>query len=321
MIVDAHTHVLDYRHWPTEWWHAVAEDWAGRKAGRRASDIEDRIESGLVDPDGSRLVASMDEAGVDLSILLPMDWGPDFTGTKAVTEMVAEGFRVAERHPGRILPFAGIDPRRPGAPDLMTGWLEQGARGLKLYPSCGWHPESDEAAALYAVCDAAAVPVLFHTGHPLPILDTALADPALLRGVAKSFPQMPIWLGHAGAPSWWREALELAAEFPNVRLEMSVWVWGDSTEADKELFTDHVAEALRTVGVSSLIFGSDNVSGAKERKPGFLKNVLDVYRELPERLAQRHVAFSPTDLDLILGGTALNDLQARDSLAQEGGRV
>lgn len=308
MIIDTHTHLLDYGHWPTEWWRWVAEDWASKEAGRSPSDVENRVEKGLVDTDGSRMVESMDSAGVDASVLLPIDWGPNFTTKTPIDEVVAHALSTSASHPGRFIPFGGIDPRRPEASELVSRWFETGARGLKLYPSCGWHPASDDAATVYALCNAARKPVLFHTGDPLPLLDRAYSDPSLLRDVAASFPDMPIWLGHAGAHRWWSEALDLAAEFSNVRLEMSVWVWDDSTADDKDRFVDHFSEALRTVGAGKILFGTDNVSGTKVRGPKFLRSIVDVYAELPDRLRARGQGFSQTDLGDVLGTNALRDL-------------
>lgn len=309
MIIDTHTHLLDTGHWPNEWWDWVAEDWAKVAPGRQPSMIRDKIEAGLIDPDGSRMIASMDAAGVDMSIILPIDWGLDFTGTKPITKVVEHARWLTELHPGRLLAFGSIDPRRPEATDLVSEWLQNGIRGLKLYPSCGWHPASDAATQVYELCHSAGVPVLFHTGDPLPVLDRDLSNPALLTDVATAFPNMPIWLGHAGAPLWWDEALSLAQTATNVSLEMSVWIWDDTPPAGVAQFVAKVAEAIGLLGVNRMIFGTDNVSGPRVRKHGFLTTVLAAYTNLPTTLKKHGVELSESDLALILGGNALRDLK------------
>jgi predicted TIM-barrel fold metal-dependent hydrolase len=150
--------------------------------------------------------------------------------------------------------------------------------------------------------------VLFHTGHPLPVLDTRLSNPILLRDIAATFPRLPLWLGHAGAPAWWEEAIQVAAAGPNVRLEMSVWLWDDS-DAEAELdFARKVLEAAGRVGPDRVIFGTDHVSGAKVRPDGFLQRVLGMYRRLPEHAAKLGTAITAEHMALILGGTAAADL-------------
>ncbi|MCR2811322.1 MULTISPECIES: amidohydrolase family protein [unclassified Microbacterium] len=308
MIIDTHTHLLDTGDWPNEWWKWVADDWAAQQRGRTPDQVIGRIEAGLIDPDGSRLISQMDGAGVDASVVLPIDWGPDFTGTRPITQTVAHVLDLARRHPGRLIPFAGIDPRREDASRLVAEWIESGARGLKLYPACGWDPVGDDARVIYELCNVAKLPVLFHTGDPLPLMDRDASNPALLSAVAADYPDMPVWLGHAGAPRWWREALTLSERFENVRLELSVWVWDDSTEEAKDILAAHVAEAVASVGARRLLFGSDNVSGRKVRGDDFQKIVLSIYRELPERVLAHGAVLTQEDLALVLGGNARRDL-------------
>jgi predicted TIM-barrel fold metal-dependent hydrolase len=311
LIIDAHTHLLDEGHWPSEWWDWVADDWAGKAPGRQPSAIRDRIEAGLIDPSGHRMVGHMDDCGVDKSVLLPIDWGPDYTGTRAPAAVVDKMLRLAHLYRGRFIPFGGIDPRRDGALELVTEWLERGIRGLKLYPGCGWDPTSDAAMEIYSLCAERTIPMLFHTGDPLPLLDREKSNPILLKEVVQTFSDLPVWLGHAGAPAWWPEALQVAECGPNVRLEMSVWAWGD-TDAEGELeFTRHVLEAGTVVGLDRVIFGTDHVSGAKVREPGFLDTVKGIYQRLPANAAALGQVITSAEMDLIMGGTAAHDLGVR----------
>jgi predicted TIM-barrel fold metal-dependent hydrolase len=308
LIIDTHTHLLDVGHWPNEWWDWVATDWASQKPGREASSIRGRIEVGLIDPGGERMLSRMDEAGVDMSVLLPIDWGPDFTGTLPIRAVVDQALALAESSGGRLIPFGGIDPRRDGAVELVTEWFDRGARGLKLYPSCGWDAASDAAMEIYAVCAARHAPVLFHTGHPLPLLDAERSHPLHLREVVLAFPEMPVWLGHAGAPLWWSEALDVAKAGPNVRLEMSVWLWDDSGENAEIEFTRKVLEAGDSVGFDRIMFGTDHVSGTRVRQPGFLGSVVSMYQRLPAHAERLGHAISPEQMSLIMGGVAARDL-------------
>jgi predicted TIM-barrel fold metal-dependent hydrolase len=308
LIIDTHTHLLGPGHWPQEWWDWVAEDWAKQKEGREPSMVRDRIEDGLIDPDGTRMVERMNHAGVDMSVLLAIDWGPDFTGTRPITTVVDHMLDLATSHQNRFVPFGGIDPRRPEALELVAEWFERGVLGLKLYPGCGWDPRLDAAMEIYALAEKHKKPVLFHTGHPLPILDTELSNPLALKDVVLSFPDLPVWLGHAGAPIWWKEALEVAEAGSKVRLEMSVWLWDDS-DTDAEIdFTRKVIQAGQAVGLDRVIFGTDHVSGSKVRPAGFLGAIYDMYLRLPHHAKELGSSITEQDMANIMGGTAARDL-------------
>lgn len=309
MIIDPHVHILDHGHWPSAWWDHVAKSWADAEEGRNPEMVRDRIESGLVDPDGSRMIADMDEAGVDVVVNLVIDWGPDYPSPNTPQESVAQAVACAKRYPDRIIAFAGIDPRREGAAEQLEKWIvEDGVRGLKLYPPCGWWPKDEAAMALYEVCQRHDLPILFHTGDPLPLLDGEYSRPIHLLPVVQAFPDLKLWLGHAGAHSGWEEALEVAEASNAACLELSVWLWDTSTREDEVDLARRIVEARDRVGIDRIIFGSDHVSGKKERRAGFLKTIVEMFQRLPETAASVGLELSADELDRIMYGNAARDL-------------
>jgi uncharacterized protein len=314
VIIDAHVHVIGDGHWPPAWWDYVARTWAEAEDGRRPEMVRDRIEKGLIDQDGDRMVADMNEAGVDWVVNLAMDWGPDYPPPASVDEIEAHAVSVTARHPRRIIPFAGIDPRRERAAERLERWItEDGIRGLKLYPPCGWWPADDGAMALYDVCDRHGVPVLFHTGDPLPLLDGEYARPRHLLPVVEAFPDLKVWIGHAGAPDGWHEAVKVAEASNAAKLELSVWLWATkahtSTHDDERRLARLVGEARDRLGAERILFGTDHVSGSKERGNSFLKKVTDMFRRLPQTAAEVDVEINQTEMDLIMGVNAAHDLE------------
>lgn len=195
MIIDPHVHVLDYGHWPDEWWDWVANDWAAQEVGRTPDMVRGKIEAGLVDPDASRIVEQMDDAGIDISVILPIEWGPDYTCKSSIEEVNAHALECVKRHPGRLLAFCGIDPRRPKSAEQVDEWLSGGGyKGLKLYPNCGFFPNAADARPIYEVCQSHDVPILFHTGDPLPVLNGEWARPKHFWDVVRDFPDLKIIL-------------------------------------------------------------------------------------------------------------------------------
>jgi predicted TIM-barrel fold metal-dependent hydrolase len=169
--------------------------------------------------------------------------------------------------------------------------------------------------AIYAACAERSAPVLFHTGHPLPVLDTEASHPILIKDVVEEFPELPVWLGHAGAPVWWAEALEVAGAGPRVRLEMSVWLWDDSDEKAEIDFARKILQVGDCLGIDRLMFGTDHVSGAKVRGPDFLQKTMELYQRLPANAVRIGREISEGEMALIMGGVAARDLDWGTGLA------
>jgi uncharacterized protein len=309
VILDFHTHLLDYGHWPREWWDWVARDWAKGPPGREPEQIRDKIEKGLVDTDGSQMIFDMDEAGIDMAVILPVDWGPDYHSEKSIDEVVAHALECQTRYEGRLIAFGGIDPRRPGAAEKVDKWFSSGQyHGLKMYPNCGWMPDVAEAKKVYEVCIAHDKPILFHTGHPLPVLPESYSRLENFLPVVKEYPKLKAVLGHAGAPCEFENALKVAANSDAATLELSVCLWDDhNKEAEVKLAT-RIADAISRIGVDRIIFGTDHVSGQRVRGGGFMKRVTDKYLRMSETARAAGVTITADQMDQILGRNGLKQL-------------
>jgi predicted TIM-barrel fold metal-dependent hydrolase len=317
VIIDLHTHLLDYGHWPDEWWDYVAQDWASKQPGRQPEQIRDKIEEGLVDSDGSRMVSHMDSAGVDKAVILPIDWGPDFHSQCSLQDMVDHAVACSRRYPNRLIPFAGIDPRRPGAANLLSAWLKSGDfRGLKLYPNCGFYPDDDCVLPICEVCLMHDVPVLFHTGHPLPLLDSKYSQPEHFRRVVETFPRLKVIFGHAGAPHDWQAMLELVEVSQEAVLELSVCLWHDSDQLQELRLARRIADARDRLGIERIVFGTDHLSGTRVRPPGFLEAVTSMFKRMPETAQRAGVRLTYEENAMILGGNARRLLGLGESAAQ-----
>jgi predicted TIM-barrel fold metal-dependent hydrolase len=303
VIIDAHTHLLDRGFWPDEWFDHVAEEWAAKAPERTPAHIRERIEDGLADPDGEQMIQSMDLAGIDAAILLPMDWGPTFNTRRSLKEYQDQTLRAAARWPTRLIPFGGVDPRRPDALERISDLIEADSiAGLKLYPAAGWEPLHPTALQLYDLCSRKGLPVLFHTGDPLPILDRQLGGPSLLESVVSEFPELVILAGHAGAPSRWADAIDLAKRHPHVLLEMSVWVWADTSLPNAIEVVRRMVQAADEIGPDRFVFGTDHVSGRKVRGLTAMKTIIELFRTANSSLDES-ARLSETAMNAFLGET------------------
>ena len=306
MIIDFHTHLLDYGHWPDEWWDYVAREWASKQQGRTVEQIRGRIEEGLIDPDGSRMVNHMDAAGIDMAVILPIDWGPSFHSGRSIQDIIGHARECSHRHPTRLIPFAGIDPRRRDAPALLDKWLENGEyKGVKLYPNCGFYPDETAAMELYEVCLEHDVPILFHTGDPLPLLEKKYSQPQGFRQVVRRFPTLKAVFGHAGAPNDWEAMVVLAQASEMAVLELSVCLWDDSSERQELRLARLIAEARDRIGIERIVFGTDHVSGKRIRPAGFLSKVTEKFKRLPATAERIGVSLTEEEHAMIMGFNAL----------------
>jgi len=207
------------------------------------------------DPHCDKLIAEMDRAGIDKTVLLIVDFGFAYPEEHHRLQDIYQMHRtLIQRHPNRFIVFAGIDPRRgqEGQELVELALRDWGFRGLKIYPPCGYSPDAKELFPFYELCAKYRVPVLSHIGPTSPTLSFKFTRPNDVEDAAFHFPQVDFILGHAGVV-WHEEAAMLAAYRPNVYMDMSgfqsIWRRG---ELDRILLAHKHAGLLR-----KLLFGTD----------------------------------------------------------------
>lgn len=301
MIIDSHAHLV-----ADGWVHddlllglaRVAAASAAKATGQPmdAAVLVSVLRGGLMDPTGEKLVAAMDQAGVDRSCVFPVDYGL-LTGEPAVPidEQNQAVSRAVRKFPDRLVGLFTVDPRRPGAVDLFCRAVEDwGLKGLKLHPATGFHPYDEIVYPLYNKCLEYKLPVLIHTGSQPAPAKSRFARPVDVDDVAADFPDLDIILAHAGH-NWFEEALLVCGVKTNCYLDVSGW--------QREFLERPVAfyrvlrRILDTVGPWRVFFGSDgpylNVLCPLERW-------VKAFRE-PDLSGCPDVAFSSEEMDIILG--------------------
>jgi uncharacterized protein len=166
-------------------------------------DLDEHLEA--MDPGARAVVLAFDAP--DIGIVVPNDY---------VAAYVAQ-------HPDRLIGFASLDPKRPGAPDLLREAVEQlGLRGLKLGPIYQhFHPHDTECFDLLEAADDLGVPVIWHQGTTF-VRDAPLdvARPARRDRVATRFPDLPMWIAHLGHP-WCEETVVTVRKHPRLFTDIS----------------------------------------------------------------------------------------------------
>ncbi len=217
------------------------------------SSAEARIAS------ADELLASMDAAGIDRSVVCGFAWS-DAELCRIHSDYLLES---ASRSDGRLIPFCTLQPSADGARDEIKRCAARGARGLgELRPQHQGYSLIDSAAAdlLAWGADAYDLLLLFHASEPVGHVypgKAGLPVDQLYRFIA-DFPGVTTIAAH------WGGGLPFYALMPEVRTELDRAYF--DTAATSLLYGPEVyARTIDLVGAERILFGSDFPLVSQER--------------------------------------------------------
>ncbi len=204
------------------------------------------------------LIVSMDEAGIDLSIILANDLeGIPGSGTDETIER-------ASAFPERLRVMANFDflkMKRVGyMAELKRQLKEDLVVGLKFYPGYqSYDLYGAELHELYDFCQSERIPVMFHTGFLLEGSKGMASNPMMISPLAEKFTELTIVAAHFGNP-FIEECGDLMRCHGNVYADLS----GYFTEF-RPISRKEVGEMRRDIdklrrligGLERLLFGTD----------------------------------------------------------------
>jgi predicted TIM-barrel fold metal-dependent hydrolase len=301
MIVDVHYHFIPEVTQQRVAWISKAIVSLARRMGQ-SLDMEvvgKSVEKTVTDPTGERLIAWMEDSGVDFTCICTIDNASIESWTK---EMAQQANRImgeiAQKNSKKVMALAGVDPRRPDALDMLRQCFEEfGMRGLKYHPDYGFNPSGTESyKLLHLVQDHDGI-LLTHTGPLPPPARPKFADPMLLADLATDFPDLKVIAAHMGMSDW-RSWAGLAGFQPNLYGDLAMW---DVLAFGKyELFCRELRNILDYTGASKVLFGTDS--------PIFnilfpTKKWIQLIKDLPDN-SRQGIHFSEEEVNAILGGNA-----------------
>jgi len=219
----------------------------------------------------SGLLSSMDQAGIDRSVICSIATRPDqfesiLTWSKEVQT-------------DRIIAFASLHPDDPDPVERVRKIAGEGFKGVKFHPYYqDFYLAEERMWPVYEALSETGLVVMMHTGFDIAFPRIRRCDPAQVVEVVERFPALKLVSTHLGAWMQWEEVKEMILGKP-IYMELSFAV---------EYLGESMREFLETHPRDYLLFGSDSPwTGQKE--------TLDTVRGL---------GLDDNLMDALLGGNA-----------------
>lgn len=288
MIVDIHTHLWTPEYLPVEW-------------------LEDYHRKGLFDYDRidvKRLIADLDEGGVDKAVVLAYElehmWNPAKRMNRFVVEKVKE-------YPERLIGFAGVAPldkygrlNRRSLEDFEKYITEYGMKGMKMLP-VGDHykPNDNRVYVFYEKAAELKVPILLHQAATLAPPNTPMeyGRPTFLEEPLLDFPELKFLAAHFGYP-WAEELLVMMRKIPNLYTDVSA-----SVLYRPSILSRNLAMAKEYGVLDRALFGTDYPVTKQRPYVDWIKNS---YNQIAEK--NSFPVLTQEDISGILGGNAVRFL-------------
>ncbi|MHA1992704.1 MAG: amidohydrolase family protein [Candidatus Hodarchaeales archaeon] len=304
MIIDVHYHLM-----PSP--ERKYEDYLGfmgeqsrlaKAAGIKIDDVTlaRRAAERYPDLKGDKLIKWMNEAGIDFTCVNTVDNVENEERTEEFAQMVNKRIAdIANKYPDRLMAFAGIDPRRENALNMLKQCFEEyGMKGLKYHCDSGYNPNSPESIKILKYLEKKGGILLTHTGPLGPPAQCKYTEPILLSETSNKLPNLKIIGAHMGSAPKWREWAALAAFYPNLYGDMAMWQ--AYAFGKYELFCRELRDLIDYAGLEKVMFASDG--------PVYdivipTKNYIQLIQNLPKN-APKGIKFTEEEVEAILGNNA-----------------
>ena len=249
MIIDMHAHF-----WERD---SIQKDMA-RLLDSVAEETGVQDKEAFFDGSLERLIREMDEAGIDKTVLLPLDYEFLYAGGNfSFKDYNNQAGKYMKACPDRIIAFAGIDPRREkaGVEELRRCVEEMGVKGLKLWTVTGFAPDEDRFYPLYETAADLGLTILVHTGLGPGDSYLKTCRPLHVDRIAVDFRDINFIMAHVGVP-WIEEALAVSMKNKNVYVDLSAW---QGTHVRLPVALPQVLSQAKLMhgGLHKVLFGSD----------------------------------------------------------------
>ena len=241
MIIDFHTH-----YYP----EALAE---------RALAEVSNIEGFQAYTDGTRagLEASMQQAGIDISLALPLAWKAE--NVDGINRWAA----LHNNHPIYLL--GTVHPDVPDPDKVIRKIAEYGLKGIKLHPEFQQFTfDEPRVEKIIRACIKYDIFILTHAGCDINFPPPPKSNPKQLAELHKRFPALKLVIAHLGSWGLWDEVDKYLIGLP-VYLDLAFVVG--------YIPNDKLEEMIKRHGTNRIIFGTDSPWRNQTEYVDFIKNL------------------------------------------------
>ncbi len=218
------------------------------------------VSGSRIDADGtpSGLVASMENAGIDYSVFLPVATNP-----KQVGRLNAQAVQIMERYGGQgLISFAAVHPDTEHLKDIMRGIRQAGLKGVKIHPD--YQETYFDDIRYMNILDAASEQGLFvltHAGMDEVYPEEVHCDVERILKVIETVKSENLILAHMGGWQMWEDVKKYVCGAPvyfDTAFSLTGTVSVENTGVYGSMLDDsRFVELVRKHGVDHVLFGSD----------------------------------------------------------------
>lgn len=190
------------------------------------------------------LIRSASDAGVDLSVVMPIA-----TKESQNTTINTWAAEVQEENDS-LLCFGTVYPFTSDYKAVVAQIVELGLKGVKFHPEYqSFHIDDRAVYPLYEEIAKAGLPMLFHTGGDVAYKPPFLAEPKAVYQMATDFAGATIVAAHVGGYEFWDEAAELLPQ---------TGILVDLAASAEQLQGEHLRRIIEKWGSERVLFATDS---------------------------------------------------------------
>jgi hypothetical protein len=202
MIIDSHTHIFP--------------DDIARKAIPKLMEAAHGDVTAYTDATYHGLISSMDKAGIDYSLILPIATSPEHG--KGILKWIKSVYSQNKR----LMFFASLHALDNNNPDHLKQICDLGIKGLKIHPQYqDTAVNSLIAMKLYEQAAKHQLILYFHAGFDIAFPQSDHASIPRFQEVLSEFPQTTMILAHAGGYREWDSVYDNLLAYPNAYFDLA----------------------------------------------------------------------------------------------------
>ena len=243
MRIDFHTHIF-------------SEDIARRATEKLSKGADLPV---FTDGTATGLITSMEKAGVDISLILPVATKPSQVAAlnRSAIECNRRFSLGGKAGTFPLMFFGALHPECEDYRDILKELSKNGIRGIKLHPVFQNTPMDDicyKRITYYA--RELGLMVLFHVGRDATYLDTTLSSHKYAAGLLSDVGTDGIILAHMGGWAEWAEVPEFLSKYPV--LVDTAFSLGPTKNPFGDMTDDCFMDVVRILGPDRILFGTDS---------------------------------------------------------------